>query len=69
MPCDVWADSDNGLHFVLFPISAPKSEGTHVELHMGFAVATASSALVAAGLLRTEAGAEGWRVQNIGSLT
>lgn len=66
-PCDVWADPDRGLYFVLFTTGAPRTEGTHVEMHVGFAVNIDTSTVVAAGLLRTEAATEGWRVQNIGS--
>jgi hypothetical protein len=37
-------------------------------MHVGFAVKIDTSTLVAAGLLRTEIAAEGWRVQNLGSM-
>ena len=66
-PCDVWPDPDRALYFVLFPTNTPQTGGTRVEIHVGFAVEIDTSTVVAAGLLRTEAAAEGWMVQNIGS--
>jgi len=37
-------------------------------MHIGFAVEIDTSTVVAAGLLRTAAAAEGWMVQNIGPM-